>query len=443
MGASATVDNSELSVAEAFGVLLERDPGQQDRAGLRELSAAEQRVRGYLDACRVRIARRGRELAIAERPSAAESPSATIGALLDAGCRSGKDAKATATHEAVCAELPEFEAALENGDVSAAHLDTLGRLMKNLTDEERSDVRAQGGELLQHATREFAETFDKTARALIERVRNQHRPDAAQAELDAQRHASNVTSWVDKPTGMHKTLIELDPLRAAALKTAVDAHLARLKAQPGGDKLTYQQLKVDALLAALTAPGPNSAARRVPELIVLIDWETLKSGVVAAGGICELSDGTPLPVATVRQMACEADIIPVVLGGHGEVLDVGRARRLATPAQRVALTAMYSTCPEPGCDHPIDGCHAHHTKEWNAHHGQTNLNDLLPVCPGTHTRIHEQGWAVEIIGNHDRMIWTRPDGTITYDGPAKNRQPQPPTPDDHEPPPEHHQPRLC
>ena len=71
-------------------------------------------------------------------------------------------------------------------------------------------------------------------------------------------------------------------------------------------------------LLAVTNPADHGQVpARVPELIVLIDWDTLKSGVRTAGGVCELSDGTPLPVSTVRQIACDANIIPVVLGGKG------------------------------------------------------------------------------------------------------------------------------
>jgi hypothetical protein len=128
----------------------------------------------------------------------------------------------------------------------------------------------------------------------------------------------------------------------------------------------------------------------------------------------------------VRQLACDANLIPVVLGGTGEVLDVGRSRRLATPAQRTALRAMYSTRAEPGCDTPIDQCRAHHIVEWDPtrNAGNTNLDNLLPVCEQTHTRIHRHGFNVKITGNHQHMIWTRPDRTITYDGPAGNRRPR-------------------
>jgi hypothetical protein len=327
----------------------------------------------------------------------------------------------------VCGNLPGFEEALESGDVSGAHLDVLGHLTKNLTDDERLDLRDRAGELLDHATSEFVENFTKNARDIVNQVRDKNRPDSAVEELERQRKASKVTDWVDKATGMHKTLLELDPVRAASLKLAVNANLSRLRQQPGNKDRPFDELRVEAfLLAVSNPPGDGPPPVRVPELIVLIDWDALRDGVRAAGGVCELSDGTPLPVATVRQMACDANIIPVVLGGKGEVLDVGRARRLATAAQRTALRAMYSTCAEPGCDMPVDECRAHHIVEWDPtrRNGNTDLSNLVPVCEQTHSRIHQHGFNVKILGNHERMIWSRPDGTIVYDGPAGNRRPR-------------------
>ena len=91
----------------------------------------------------------------------------------------------------------------------------------------------------------------------------------------------------------------------------------------------------------------------MPSLIALCDIDTLRNGV-HANSICETDDGTPLPVEVIRRLACEAEIIPVVLNSRGEALAVGRAQRLATPAQRNALRAMHRTCMRPTCTVPFD-----------------------------------------------------------------------------------------
>ena len=425
---TAVIDNSPAVLTDLLE-LVDRDPACEDNSGVRELIATQRRVLAWVDAYGVKLARRTRELADAARPSG--TPTGTNGvvaSLLASGVQSGKDAKATTTREGVCSDLPGFEDALTEGAISGAHLDALGNAVKNLTDEERLELRDRAGELLDHARGEYAETFDKTARNIINEIRDRHRATAAEDELEAQRKASKVTEWTDKPTGMNKFLLELDPVRASKLRLAVGANMAHLRQLADNKARTYDELKVEAFLLAVTNPTDRPVPARVPEISVLIDWETLRDGVRATGGVCELADGTPLPVATVRQMACEADILPVVLGGHGEVLDVGRARRLATHAQRVALKAMYGVCPEPGCAKPIDNGRAHHVKPWDpaTGNGPTDLANLALICDDTHTRIHQGDINVEIIGNHEELIWTRRDGTIIHQGPAPNRRPDPP-----------------
>src|SRR5690606_36396161 len=62
--------------------------------------------------------------------------------------------------------------------------------------------------------------------------------------------------------------------------------------------------------------------------------------------------GDMLSARQVRQAACEAEIIPVVLGGNSEILDFGRAVRLATKAQLKALYLRDGGCTFPGCTVP-------------------------------------------------------------------------------------------
>ena len=186
-------------------------------------------------------------------------------------------------------------------------------------------------------------------------------------------------------------------------------------------------MQVEALLAAVTSGGDV-----VVQLHVLIDLATLQDGL-HANSVCELADGTALPVSVVRQMACEAEIIPIVLGGDGRALDIGRAARLATEAQRQALRAMHRTCIQPDCQVPFDECRIHHIVPWE-HGGRTDLSNLAPLCESCkhHHDVHEGGWTLTM--TPDRVAtWTRPDGTIYWTGPpstahptASHHHPQPP-----------------
>jgi hypothetical protein len=98
----------------------------------------------------------------------------------------------------------------------------------------------------------------------------------------------------------------------------------------------------------VTAARPRPS---VPSLSVLIDFQTL-TGVLAAHGICEHFDGTPISPDTVRRLACDAAIIPMVLGSRGEVLNQGRRIYAPTMAQRHAVTIRDSHYAFPGCRRP-------------------------------------------------------------------------------------------
>ena len=160
--------------------------------------------------------------------------------------------------------------------------------------------------------------------------------------------------------------------------------------------------------------------RRVPEVIVLIDLDTLRHGL-HDHGIAETADGNPLPADTIRRMCCDADIIPVVLNTDGVAVDVGRERRVATRHQRRALRAMHTSCAHPGCTVRFDNCQIHHVIPWE-HGGPSDLDNLLPLCSTHHHLVHEGRWTLTL--NPDRTIeLRRPDGTTHYTGTTITRAP--------------------
>ena len=74
--------------------------------------------------------------------------------------------------------------------------------------------------------------------------------------------------------------------------------------------------------------------------------------------------GTVLGAADLRRIACDTQVVPVVMGGPGEVLDVGRAKRTIPPAIRRALIARDQRCVWPGCDRAPIHCEGHHIEHW-------------------------------------------------------------------------------
>lgn len=124
-------------------------------------------------------------------------------------------------------------------------------------------------------------------------------------------------------------------------------------------------------------------------VVVTMPLETLQDGIGRAT-VC----GTDVAVtgATARRLACAAGVIPAMLGGKGEVLDLGRRRRFASPAQRLAkLLEQGGLCAIEHCDRPASWADAHHWKKRWVDGGTTNLRDLVMICPRHHTLAHLPG----------------------------------------------------
>jgi len=145
------------------------------------------------------------------------------------------------------------------------------------------------------------------------------------------------------------------------------------------ETLTPEQRRADALIALIQAggKGKESWGGRV---LVQLDYAQLLSGAAGAGLV---GDGQQLPAGELRRICCDAELIPVVLGSNSEVLDVGRAVRLVTPAIRTALLVRDRGCVFPGCDAPASRCEAHHVVPWWAG-GLTALSNLALLCHTHH-----------------------------------------------------------
>ena len=147
---------------------------------------------------------------------------------------------------------------------------------------------------------------------------------------------------------------------------------------------------------ALDTDLPPASHGARPRVAVTIDAETFR-GDVAGVGLTE--DGLDLPGSAVRRLACDGDLVRVLLDADGCVLDVGRSQRLVTPAIWTALVARDAHCAFPGCTRPPVMCHAHHIRHW-IHGGVTSLDNLVLLCGHHHRTIHHTPWQVRLA--HDR-----------------------------------------
>ncbi|MDR7252305.1 hypothetical protein J2X46_001281 [Nocardioides sp. BE266] len=108
-----------------------------------------------------------------------------------------------------------------------------------------------------------------------------------------------------------------------------------------------------------------------------------------------LDDGTRMSAGQARRLACEAGIVPVVLGTQSQPLDLGRAARLFTKAQRLALGLRDGGCTARGCETSASGCHAHHDDPWSRG-GLTDLTNGRLLCPRHHRLAHDSRYAMTV-----------------------------------------------
>ena len=400
-----------------YAEVRDTDPDTLDSGELDAYLRRVAELRAWCDARQVRATRAQRRLADEGRATDPRN------SLASHGRQSSKEAGAAADREQVCTSMPGFEDALAKGSVSAGHVDAIANATRNLTEGEHAEYVAEAATLLADAGRQGVDAFARGCRDLARSIRAQHNARSNVDELEQQRQQSKISRWVDRQTGMHKTLIECDPITDRQIWAAIQRERGKLRRrrQHQGTKPSWDRLTVDALVEAVSNPTGSSRG----SLVVHLDVATLTTGR-HVDSLCETDSGVAVPVETARRLACEADIIPIVLDGKGVVLDEGRAKRLATADQRTAIEAMQATCSHPDCTVTIDDCRIHHLRPWQQG-GRTDLAGLAPVCEPHHHLVHEGGWTFTM--TPDRVAtWVRPDGEIYWTGSINDRRLEPPDP---------------
>ena len=147
-----------------------------------------------------------------------------------------------------------------------------------------------------------------------------------------------------------------------------------------------------------TVPSSGGIAATV---VVTMTLEALLGGLQATS----LCDRTRISAGEARRLACGAGIIPVVLGGASEPLDVGRRRRFHSKPMRIALGVRDGGCSAVGCDRPPSMCHAHHDEPWSRG-GPTDVASGRLLCTRHHTLAHDRRYQMKS-GPGGRVTFTR------------------------------------
>ncbi|MDE0189407.1 MAG: DUF222 domain-containing protein [bacterium] len=362
-------------------------------AGLKEQMRSASRAKAQAEAVRVRAAaeysrRMGQKAA--ERTLREESGESANGSRVEVDI-AGK-----------LEDLPDTRKAFEDGEITFGHT----KIIANTAG--RVDVDEQ--ELVDRAKKEPVDVFARTAREHEQRKSE----DDGLSKLEAQRRARRAGIKTDPTDGMTLLWGRFDPITGTRIKNLLTAKTNQLwREEDPKDRPTTEQRMADALAELLCRPGGDKKGRKSgtprTDLLLIAHYDIGEQEIRDA----TLADGTSIPVALFKDMACQGKVVPSIFDTKGQPLWVGLGKRLATPAQRLALIARDRRCV--GCGADPAWCQAHHLIPWEAD-GPTDVDNLVLLCSRCHHQVHDESW----------QIRKTPTGKyVLQPPPSRHRQPLP------------------
>ena len=307
-----------------------------------------------------------------------------------------------------------LRSAFAAGDITAEHASVACETLAALPVSLESSVLAQAEAfLVENAARHDPKELARLGRHLQHTLQaddddvglaEQEQQQAARQQLVVRQHNDGSSHWRGR-FGAELTaelLSQLQPLAAP-----------RPRSDGTPDLRTVGQRNADALAellrrAAIAGGTPARHGSRA-SITITMALETLQRRLGAHAATLDWSG--PISAATARRLACDAQIIPVVLGANGEPLDVGRASYPVTLAIWRALVARDGGCAFNGCGRPPEWTEAHHRIHW-ADGGETSVANCCLFCDHHHRVVHNDGWTVELIDGVIHVIpppWIDPD----------------------------------
>ena len=423
----STLTDSELMFAlseqfqtrratDATIVRLIAEVTERSRTSLGRLGLAHRMMDSSAASPLIRVGRIGRqEAARFVRVATATSPTLSI------------------TGETIAPRYPHLSAALDDGTVG---IDAAAAIVTNF---DQASPRAHPDDVAyaEEVTVDFARTAPADlVRTLAIQCRDRLDTDGIEPREEELVHQRKL-SITELANGMHRMIWDMDPLTAASVRGHLDGYVESVfhtgrrnetgdRTNGGGadairdlldgpptlaeelrDPRTRANMASDAVLA-LFGHVSNCAHTVSPlpktTLVVRLTLDALLSGL----GEARL-DGVDQPISaeTARRMAAEAGIIPIVMGGPSEVLDLGREQRLFTKKHRLAIGETYSGCA--GCGRPAAWAELHHIDWFVRDGGLTNLKNAIPLCSSDHHAVHANGWEVSVRGG---VAWFIPPSSI-------------------------------
>lgn len=311
--------------------------------------------------------------------------------------------------------------ALRDGEATVVQARIVARALDDLPQEIPAEVVARAEQtLVVHAAAFGPRQLARLARHIVDVVA----PEIAEATearrlaaLEQEAHRKTRLTLRRRGDGTTRISGLIPDHAATRLATYLEAFTnPRKQTAPAADpmdRLPYPRRLGEAFVRLLESTDP----KRLPlhggdatTVIVTISLDQLREELATAGIIASHVPGDDddqlVTAAEARRLACTANIVPAVLGGGSEILDLGRTRRLFSPAQRKALLLRDKVCRGEHCTIPGTWCEAHHWLDW-ASGGNTDLDDGVLLCQHHHHRIHDPRYTAERLPNGDVRFYRR------------------------------------
>lgn len=353
-----------------------------------------------------RVLSHAEEVAVHERWAA---PSVAVW-LANATTATKHDAVRQTRFAAALSRYDELRRALAAGDLNLEQAQVVARALDELPDDLEPSVRRKAEvELVRLALVHDA----KALRILGRRILDVVAPEVGEARegeklAEEEREAYRTASFRmrDQGDGRTRGSFTIPTLAAEMLqkvliaygsphrddRAATDASDTEPPRTPSRSRWGRAFVELVERLdpRALPRSGGVNAA-----VVVTMTTATL-GGALASG---TLDTGSRLSAGTARRLACTAGVLPAVLGGPSEVLDLGRSRRFFSRPQRVAMILRDGCCTAVGCDAPPGMCDSHHEDLWS-HDGTTDLGRGRLLCGHHHRRAHDPAYETRVVGRN-------------------------------------------
>jgi len=300
------------------------------------------------------------------------------------------DALTTRTH---------LHEAMSHGRLRVEQAHAITRALEALPDDlDPALVEKAERHLVDEARLHDADRLTVLGRHLLEVVAPEIGEAHAAKQLeDEERRATQKArlSLTDDGHGSTHGRFSIPTLHAAMFRKALQALIAPERAEvrrPAPARMGQAFCDLLERLADHHLPSHGGGGATV---VVMMSLETLLGR--GHGGLAEavLDTGDHISAATARRLACEHGLVPAVLGGRSQILDLGRRRRIYTRAQRVAMAVRDRHCTAEGCTTAPGFCHAHHDRPWSRG-GRTDLADGRLLCPTHHRMIHDPQYEIRV-----------------------------------------------